>query len=196
MLASLIHLPVFDWEIRVTNAIATVFSDGVLHTSAEVLSDFKRTAPFIIFLIIALLRVRGWRATVLILLIAALGVALSDSISYQIIKRAVMRPRPNFLGSECLEHNCWGFVSSHAANVFCAALILAHFEPRWKRALYFIASLVSFSRIALADHFPLDVAGGAMLGLVVGFLLTRFFQFFECQINILSKPKQVDGGFR
>lgn len=158
--------------------MSSFFASGLLRSSVELLSDFSRTAILIPLLVIALWRANGLRLTLWILIIAGLGVAVSDSISYQIVKRAVMRPRPHFLGSACLEHACWGFVSSHAANVFCAAFILGYFEPRWRKAVYFIATLVSFSRIALGDHFPLDVIGGTLLGLAIGYAITRLLSHF------------------
>jgi membrane-associated phospholipid phosphatase len=55
-------------------------------------------------------------------------------------------------------------------------VILSYFEPGWRKALFFGAVLVSLSRIALADHFPLDVGGGAILGWMIGLLIVRILR--------------------
>lgn len=55
------------------------------------------------------------------------------------------------------------FPSGHAAIVFSAL-------PFYSRApMYAYAILVGFSRIYLGQHYLLDVAGGAMLGLGIGY---------------------------
>lgn len=56
------------------------------------------------------------------------------------------------------------FPSSHSANAWAAATVLAR---RWRRgwpAYVALAALVSFSRMYLDRHWLSDVAGGALLG--------------------------------
>lgn len=177
----------FHWEIVLTNFFSFLFGEGLLHSTVELLSDFRRTALLLPLLLIALWKTKGPKLTLWIVMITGFAVALSDSISYQIVKRAVMRPRPNFLGSACLENKCWGFVSSHAANIFCAAMIIGYFEPRWRKGLLLIAGLVSFSRIALGDHFPLDVIGGGLLGVAIGFVISHMLWILP--VSVFSKDR-------
>ena len=111
------------------------------------------------------------------ILFLAIAVGLSDYISV-IIKNLVERPRPSH-NSEIthLVHivnnyrgGRYGFVSSHAANVFAAASFLTHqFKHyKWNLLLFGWATLVSYSRIYLGVHYPLDIICGATLGILIG----------------------------
>jgi len=69
----------------------------------------------------------------------------------------------------------FGFYSSHASNTFFLASFLTQLLRRQLPKLPFIlfiwAVVVSYSRIYLGVHFPLDIVMGA----AVGFLLGGFF---------------------
>jgi undecaprenyl-diphosphatase len=64
----------------------------------------------------------------------------------------------------------YGFVSSHASNAFAVAAFTAlFFQRKWFVYSIFIwAVIVSFSRIYLGVHYPLDVICGGMLGMSIG----------------------------
>jgi len=67
----------------------------------------------------------------------------------------------------------YGFVSSHAANTFALALYLnLAFRNRLKGFgwLFLWATLVSFTRIYLGVHYPLDIFIGALVGILSGWL--------------------------
>ena len=59
------------------------------------------------------------------------------------------------------------FPSGHAATSFAAATVLAFARPRWAPAFYLLAAAIAFSRVYVGVHYPLDVVGGAALGVVV-----------------------------
>jgi len=62
-----------------------------------------------------------------------------------------------------------GFVSGHTAVAFAVATALYPVLPRWARVVaYGLASAVGIARIVHGVHFPLDVVGGACLGIVCG----------------------------
>ncbi len=73
-----------------------------------------------------------------------------------------------------------GFISGHAAVAFALATALALYLPRrWRVVLVILALATAILRIYTGAHFPLDVTGGAGLGLMAGGLVrqaeVRFF---------------------
>lgn len=97
----------------------------------------------------------------------------SSSIVNLILKPLIARPRPDLTMGAIIVGNGsfdYSFPSGHATMSFAAAVVLSRTEPKWRRAFYLLAVLVSFSRIYLGKHYPLDVAVGALLGWGIGWL--------------------------
>jgi undecaprenyl-diphosphatase len=59
------------------------------------------------------------------------------------------------------------FPSGHAATSFAAATVLSVARPRWAPAFYLLALAIGFSRVYVGVHYPLDIVGGAVLGIAV-----------------------------
>ncbi len=100
--------------------------------------------------------------------IAALALA-GTNLTVEILKRAVGRARPD---GERRPSNA-SFPSSHAANAFAVACVLAR---RWRRAapaFFVLALLVAASRMYLNRHFLSDVVAGAVIGIACAWLAAR-----------------------
>lgn len=90
----------------------------------------------------------------------------------QAIKYMVERPRPAFILSDAMVREKlvagYGYPSTHTAIATVMALILAVFLPqKWKWLAILWIVLVGISRIYLGVHAPLDIVGGAAVGVMV-----------------------------
>lgn len=107
-------------------------------------------------------------------LLAAAAVWTSD-LSARALKVAIDRSRPpaHLAGTEALVSvpSDPSFPSGHAATSFAAALTLSAFVPRAAPVLFALAAAIAFSRLYVGVHYPLDVLGGAALGLCVAGVL-------------------------
>jgi len=113
----------------------------------------------------------------LIFVAFAIAVGGADYISSGIIKHAVCRPRPTHEPAlEGMLHivrgyrgGMYGFVSSHAANTMACALL---FSLIWRNktatcGLMLWVAANCYSRMYLGVHYPLDIAGGLIVGSLV-----------------------------
>ena len=142
--------------------------------------------PFSIILLI----IRKTRRIGMILLI----LLVLSSILTGYIKCGVDRDRPflDWLGSELpfevepdsfslfCEGRSWtaGFPSGHAARsamfAFVMVYVLSEKFPRGVHLIWLYPILMSFSRIYILQHYPLDVIGGTILGiLLAGYVSKR-----------------------
>ena len=74
----------------------------------------------------------------------------------------------------------YSFPSGHTAVSFAAAsaLYFAGEKYLWKAALV-LAAFIAFSRMYLYVHYPTDILGGALLGILCGYLGCRIVQKTE-----------------
>jgi membrane-associated phospholipid phosphatase len=121
--------------------------------------------------ILAALAFRRWRL--------AAGLALAGAGVYvlaKVVKRFVERGRPSDVLDEVVVRGAaphgLGFVSGHIAVVTALALVAWPWLPRWGRwAAGAAVAAVFFTRMYVGAHLPLDMVGGAALGVAVGALV-------------------------
>jgi membrane-associated phospholipid phosphatase len=120
-------------------------------------------------------------------LMGILTVASTDLASSWGIKELFFRLRPcrdeelaghvRFLVAYCPKSS--GFTSSHAANHFAMAtfifITLKDQLGKWTRLIFLWAFIISYAQVYVGVHYPFDVVGGAILGMLIGYFWSRFF---------------------
>lgn len=122
-------------------------------------------------------------------------ILLSDQLSVHAFKEVFLRYRPchneliktqvHLLNGHC--GGTYGFVSSHAANTFALAMFLSLFlKDQIKNFGIFIfiwAAFVSYSRIYSGVHYPADVTVGAVLGMGIGVMVFKMYQYSNARLE-------------
>ena len=112
----------------------------------------------------------------------ALGaLLLSTVLGEGILKHVVQRVRPsadipaiNILITKPLSYS---FPSGHTTSSFAAAGILAKYFKHYAFYFFSLASLIAFSRLYLYLHYPTDILGGIVLGLVCNGIIICLFNY-------------------
>jgi membrane-associated phospholipid phosphatase len=143
--------------------------------------------PLYVFFLFYFIKIAGHRAW-LIIIISIISFAITDSLSASLLKPLIGRTRPCF--DPALQPflrnilDCGGrysFPSSHASNHFGLAtfwfwVIYNQTSKKWYW-LFIWAAVISYAQVYVGKHYPLDVAGGALLGYLVGVLCTKIYEF-------------------
>jgi undecaprenyl-diphosphatase len=128
-----------------------------------------------VFLVVGLVLAVIWRRPWLLVLLIAADAA-ADGISYE-LRQWIGRERPPLVYPEPkplvgVPHS-GAFPSGHAATAFACATVLAWASPRLRIPAFVLAAAIAWSRVYVGVHWPLDVLGGALLGVLVAIALLK-----------------------
>jgi len=166
------------------------FVNGSLRNSVfDILMPFitdlnkQRIVLVIVLVLLLWMLIRGGHRVKIAAILLILTILVSDQLNSFVIKFWFERLRPcHVLHNVHLLVPCgsgYSFPSSHAVNNFAGALILAFFFPRAKWWVVGYATLVAFSRVYVGVHYPSDVIGGAVIGLVCAGSILFIFLMVE-----------------
>lgn len=129
------------------------------------------------------------RHALLVLLMLVLAFVIADQVSSGLIKHLVERLRPTHdpsLGDAVHVVNgyrggMYGFVSSHAANAFAAATLIALIMRHRLVTISLLAwaALQCYSRVYLGVHYPGDILGGVIVGVLAGWLVWGLMRWIQ-----------------
>ena len=132
------------------------------------------------------------------LLFIAIMITITDQTS-NLFKDSFQRLRPCYNDSlqdyvRLVKETCggkYGFFSAHASNSFSLAVFFGLiYRNKYKFIIYitlFYASLISYSRVYLGVHFPLDIFFGSIYGIIIGLVIFKIYKNKLNFFNFLNK---------
>lgn len=129
----------------------------------------------VIALIIGILAQRPWRRRLTIFFFAGLSVILARGIVQTLINYFFPIDRPFVArGFEPLISfpELPSFPSGHAVIFFSlATVVFLQLSSRWGIVMYLFATLIGVARVFIGLHYPIDIIGGAVIGMLIPLLL-------------------------
>jgi undecaprenyl-diphosphatase len=127
-----------------------------------------------------------------ILGVTTISIILSRFIIVEIIRFFYHRPRPflilqvhKLLSSGWFYSDIeWSFPSGHSAFFFAMATAIYLCNKKWGIWFVIAAILMNISRIVAGVHYPSDILGGAVAGIMVGYLVVYYAEKW--------KSKEID----
>ena len=110
-----------------------------------------------------------WRAGAWRLLLVIGFTLLVNNV---VLKPIIARPRPA-ISAAAADRNLpitpasYSFPSGHTAVSVASAIALTRLWPTARAAWWTIAALTAYSRLYLGHHYPLDLVGGAIVGMLI-----------------------------
>jgi undecaprenyl-diphosphatase len=156
-----------DFEFQILDFIRETFSCAPMDAIMKFITFFGNAGWFWIVLSLVLAFIPKTRK---IGLTACCALLFSLIFCNLTLKPLIARIRPYDLRDIALiieaEHD-FSFPSGHTSASFAAAVSIFYYNKKWFgiSALVF-ATLIAFSRLYLYVHFPTDILGGIVLGIV------------------------------
>lgn len=166
----------------INHGMSNPFFDWLMPVITDRTTWFPVWGVVVLALVIYYLRQKRYQGLWSLLLIAVI-ITASDQISSSLIKPSVERIRP----SNALEDvnllvprtKSYSFPSSHATNFFAAAAFFTWLVPRGWVWYFLIAMIVSLSRTYVGVHYPGDLLGGAVIGVITAVSVVAGYRFLE-----------------
>jgi len=154
------------------------------------ITDFHKSGPWLLLTVAYMIHKKRLKI-VPILIGCVIAVGLSDVCAARLIKPLAHRARPEFTEKNVRllvpSQKSFGFPSNHAANTFAAGFFLLAAYPGMGILGIIIAVLVSYSRVYVGVHYPLDVIFGGFLGFFCAVFVYRFYILYLLMMDPLKR---------
>ena len=144
--------------------------------------------PLAFLILLVLIYKKNWRESLLILLAIVLVVTLCDQFASHVFTRFRPTHHPDFMDQVKTvfgyRGGLYGFISSHAANAFGFATLMALImrDKLFGWTIFFWAVLTAYTRVYLGVHFISDIVPGAISGVFFGYLVYKLYSFSRSKL--------------
>ncbi len=159
----------FDWKIleEIQNIFKSDFMDWLMPRISMLGDEGLIWILFGLILIIS----KEYRKQGLLVWI---GLLLGLFFGNLIVKNVIARPRPYTLNPNIQllipELSDYSFPSGHTLSSTIAATIITLINKKFGWVVIPLALFIAFSRLYLQVHYPTDIIGGIVMGLIIGSL--------------------------
>lgn len=151
----------------------------ILDALAVFFAEYLQYLAVAAFLLLLCFSVYSWRKKIRVFLVASVSAAVARLGITEIIRFFYQRPRPfvtlqvHKLLSNGWFYNDkeWSFPSGHSAFFFAMATVIYLYNKKWGVWFFVAAILINISRVVVGVHYPSDIFGGAIVGLLSGFAI-------------------------
>jgi undecaprenyl-diphosphatase len=155
--------------------------------------------PLYLLLLFLIYKKLGLKHTLMIMLLVGAMITTSDQLA-NLFKHLFARPRPcqpdifeeaiRFIAPRC---GRYGYFSAHAASSMALAFFVGLLLKKHYRYLLLIlvvwSLVVSYSRIYVGVHYPLDIITGMLIGGGIGYLYFLLLNFIVKRFPDTLKPE-------
>lgn len=183
---TVLNMQLLDFDYKIFNAL-----NGLAGKSGVWDAIFVFLSEYVIFVLIAGLAVFvltkkrdsfGGAKHSAVALQSLAAAFLGRAVFVSLIRIFFNRPRPFVEGivNQLVAHNPLepSFPSGHTTVMFALAFSLLFVNRKWGSVYLIIAAVSAFSRVIVGVHFPLDIAGGILVGFIAAILIRRVYLWF------------------
>lgn len=180
-------------DIQLLNILNNLaWQSRIFDTLIIFLAEYLQYLLIIVFLLLLYFSGYAKRGKIRIFGVTIISIVIARFGLTELIRFFYHRPRPFLvLQAHKLLSNSdwfysdkeWSFPSGHSAFFFAMATATYCYNKKWGIGFFIAVALMNISRIVAGVHYPSDILGGAIIGIVVAYIV---FYFAEKR-----RPKEI-----
>ena len=148
-----------------------------------------------VWFLMIVFRESGRRRKIFLFLEGAMAVILARGLVTESIRFFYHHPRPfdAFGFAPLIAESGWSFPSGHAAFFFALAVTVFYMNRKLGMWFFALSFLVGIARIFAGVHWPADILGGIVVGLVSGYIVHALLAPYARELRKEKAPDALIG---